>query len=91
MFSQFRVDKPTWNIVPDQDWSGYTKAVSNNVHKIDPSSVQSLSNSITAVVHQSLREGIGVKSSVRRKNPPRKLRALPFCFFFFFRTNEEVY
>ena len=72
MFSQFKVDKPTWDIRADQDWSQYTSSILSHVDKINSSSVQSLSHSITSVIHQSLREGVGVKSSVR-KNKPRSL------------------
>ena len=73
MFSKFKVDKPTWDIHVDQDWSPYTRAVSKYLSKINSSSVQSLSQSITSVIHQSMREGIGVKSSVSRNRP----KALP--------------
>ena len=82
MFSQFKVDKPTWDIHPDQDWSNYTRAVSKHLSKINSSSVQSLSQSITAVIHQSMREGIGVKSSVSRNRPtalpPNIVKALVY-------------
>ena len=66
MFSQFKIDKPMWDICPDQDWSQYTSAVLNHVNQINTTSVESLSHSITSVIHQSLREGVGVKSSVRK-------------------------
>ena len=73
MFSQFKIDKPTWDIRADQDWSLYTNAVLKHISKINSSSVQSLSHSITNVIYQSMREGVGVKSSVKKSKP----RALP--------------
>ena len=73
LFSQFKIDKPTWDIRADQDWSSYTNAVLKHMNKINLSSIQSLSHSITNVIHQSMREGVGVKSSVKRSKP----RALP--------------
>ena len=73
LFSNFKVDKPTWDIRPDQDWAPYTSAVLSHMDKINVSSIQSLSHSITAIVHQSMREGVGVKSSVKTPKP----RALP--------------
>ena len=72
MFSQFKVDKPTWDIRADQDWSQYSNAVLNHIDKVNSSTIQSLSHSITSVIHQSMREGIGVRSSVRN-NKPRSL------------------
>jgi hypothetical protein len=61
-FNQLNIHKPTWDIKPDQDWSGYTEALLSRESSLDNSSLDSLSRTLTAAIHGAMMDSIGIKT-----------------------------
>ena len=64
--------KDSWNITPDQDWSGFRNNVLQSIPTLDTRTSDSLASSISASILSALRAEIGLRSNASRSQP-RKL------------------
>ena len=81
MFNQLKVHKPTWDIKPDQDWSDYTGALTDRESSLDISSLDKLSRTLTAAIHNAMMNTIGIKTPRPRKSsklPPVIIKELRY-------------
>ena len=74
-FSQLMVPKPRWDISENQDWTQYSKVLGSRSGKIDTSTIDSLSRSMSAVIHSTMHDTIGIKK-IKRGRASKLPRAI---------------
>ena len=73
LISGLLIQKPTWNIKEDQDFSQYSDLLDKYSKYVDKSCVNSFAGSLSSVIHRSMRESIGLKNP----NPQKRNDPLP--------------
>ena len=62
--------KPVWNLTPEQDWSGFTREVLNQISIVDKRTVHTFASSIGSILYNSMVKCFGFKTpGTSRKNP----------------------